>query len=198
MTSRIAPVGIVGLVACAAALGGCAFTDRHLKLAYPPSAEEAHVMPSADAGPVSVAVVDGRSGDVGCVGHVKNGFGMDTADVRIAEDPVPWVRGALEHELQAAGVQVQPAQDGVPRVRVRITRIECTAYLKYEGHVDLTAECDVAGAAPRVESVAGQGGAGMNWTGTETAYAETLALALQDAARNLAKSVRASLQRVAP
>jgi len=198
MNVRTAWLRIVASAGCAAALCGCAFVDRGARLVEPPPDDASAAEPAADAGVVSLTVADARPGAPRVVGHVKNGFGMNTADVAISEDPVPWVRSALERELRAAGVRVVSASGEVARLDARIQRLECDAYLTYEGHVDLTTTLTVAGRPPAPGMSAGEGGAGLNWSATEDSYSQTLALALRDAARKVARAVAAALKPPSP
>lgn len=193
-----------GLVACfawlvcAASLGGCAFGTRNARLVYPPPETTGATAPGPEVGTVSLVVADGREGERMIVGHVRNGLAMKTADIVVTESPVDWVRRALEIELANAGVRVVGGDGGGARLSARIVRIECDAYFTYNGNVDLATELTVAGRPLRSEVFAGEGGAGMNWGSTEDSYSESLAIALQAAARKVAEAVRAALVPASP
>lgn len=178
----------------------CAFGDRHVRLEYPPPGSEtvAAVPASAPLGARTVHLgvfVDQRA-ERGRVGEVRNGWGMHTADVVAQDDVSEWVRGALHVELERAGLRVVddcPAAGGL-EVRGEVLRVHCGAYLSYEGEVQVSAELVRDGKVLARYPASGKGSAGTNWGATEKGYGESLALALQAAARGLASEVAAGVR----
>jgi hypothetical protein len=89
---------------------GCAFGTRHAEMGYPPVSENGGMIPAAHAASMPVgrsrdvilAVSDGRT-ETHRIGNVRNGFGMDTANVVTEDDLESWVEGAFTHELTNAG-----------------------------------------------------------------------------------------------
>jgi hypothetical protein len=64
------------------------------------------------------------------VGEIRNGFGMNTADVHTKGDPAAWMRHALRTELQRAGYDVvEPQQRADLVVDAQLQTMHCTAYM---------------------------------------------------------------------
>jgi hypothetical protein len=187
-----------GLGALVCVLAACAWVDRDVRLTYPPPSADAHAPDPVVLRPVAFVVTEGRTGDVHDVGSIRNGFGMALADVRSVDDAVAWVRGAAEREFPSAGLRVVPDGKQVPTVTARITKVDADAYLVYGA--DVVLDCDVAApaGASKIGTVHGEGGAGMNWASSEAGFQESLALAVQDAARKLAAKVRDALSAYTP
>ena len=123
---------------------------------------------------------------------------MAMASVTTAGDVPAWVKGALETELRAAGLQVVAAPEGSAALAVQVTKVECDAYFEYGASVVVTTELTWRGAAPQSSSYTGQGSAGTNWTATEESYTLSLSLAMRDAARRIAADVKKALVPGAP
>lgn len=183
--------GALLVTAAVLALSGCAFGTRHAELSYPPHEHaDGKVLSVAHADPampgccdVLLTVRDMRA-KTDRVGNVRNGFGMDTADVVTDADVRAWVENAFRHDLEQAGYVVRPtgaeAQDAV-RLDADITKVHCDAYLTYDGNVAMS----VTLAQPDTERFErhyeGSGSAGVSWAATSKSYGESLSLALQDA-----------------
>jgi len=101
---------LIGLGLCIASMviSGCAFGDRNIALDY----EAAKDLDCQGAGRIAVANFEDVRHDKIVVGEVRNGFGMKTADVRIA-GPLAgaWVANALATELRRAGFDVVKVAD---------------------------------------------------------------------------------------
>lgn len=173
-------------------LGGCAFGTRTVVLHYPPEepAEgmigSAHAAPAvtAEQGIVVLSLSDQRA-ERGRVGNVRNGFGMDTADVVTNDDVTAWVQGALEQELAHAGYRVIPPgelESGSDAIDLQadIVRVYCDVYMTYDGEVSLLVNLKGGGRDAVTTQLLGEGGVGLNWAATAESYGESLALALQD------------------
>lgn len=183
---RIAALLIAGSLAA-----GCAFGERQASLAYPPAANDAAIS-SAEAAPAPAprgVVYIGDFGDVRSakmvVGHVRNGFGMKTAEVVAQRDVPGWVREALAHELEASGYQVMDGvapEDGAT-ISGDIVRVYCDAYFTYDGEVTLRIQTVKAGQSLVQNAYTGTGSAGMNWAATGDSYSQSLSVALQSALR---------------
>lgn len=180
------------------AASGCAFGNRHPSLHYPPANEPqgplAVLAFAPDAPAVAVAVTDMRQGSHSVVGEIRNGLGMHTADIEVQEDAVGWVKKALERELTAEGFRVVPAEGAPGLLTTELIAIHCDANLSYAGEVSLRAE--FRGGQSVIPAVlhVGRGSAGVNWAATEDSYSESLALALQDAARQIAAQLKWALR----
>lgn len=181
-------LGIATLLMAGNLVAGCAFGERQANLGYPPVADEAMVS-SAEASPMSRGGVvyianfgDVRSNKI-LIGHVRNCFGMKTAEVVARRDVPGWVREALIHELKASGYQVMDgvAPVGQTTISDEIVRIYCDAYFTYEGEVTLHMEAEKEGQSLVQNTYTGTGSAGMNWAATGDSYSQSLAMALQSA-----------------
>jgi hypothetical protein len=174
-------------------LSGCAFGTRHADLAYPPANGGAMVIAQAEAAgapavaryDVILAVADMRA-TTERVGNVRNGFGMDTADVVTASDVRAWVESAFMYELVGAGYTVIPAGSEVDdetavMLDADVTKVYCDAYLTYDGEVLMTVTLSQHGSPPLHKAYQGSGSVGLNWGATGTSYGESLSLALKDA-----------------
>jgi hypothetical protein len=88
---------LLALVVCLEFVSGCAFTDRHVNLAPPPTVSL--VTPSSAVSQnekvVSVARPQDLRPDPTTVGNIRNGYGMVTAQVRSNSDVAMWVANSL-------------------------------------------------------------------------------------------------------
>jgi hypothetical protein len=173
---------------------GCAFGTREAVLSYPPEADDgggliasAHaeegIVPRARE--IVLKVSDERA-ERDRIGNVRNGFGMDTANVVTKDDVAGWVEGALAQELTNAGYTVVAAgadasRDDAIGLTAEIVEVYCDVYMTYDGDVALMITLEGPEAKPVRTQIEGHGGVGINWAATGKSYAESLALALQDA-----------------
>jgi len=181
---------IVALLISGALMASCAFGERQASLAYPPASDE-DLISSAEAAPMSGGgeVYIGNFDDVRSskmiVGHVRNGFGMKTAEVVTQRDVPEWVREALVYELEESSYQVMDgvAPAGRTTISGEIVHVYCDAYFTYDGEVTLRMEAAKSGESVFQSTYTGNGSAGMNWAGTGDSYSQSLSMALQSALR---------------
>ncbi len=175
----------------------CAFGNRHANLHYPPAGEPqgplAVVAVSTDAPAVAVRVTDMRQGSRTTVGEMRNGFGMHTADVEIQQDAVLWVKGALERELTVQGFRVAQSEGAPGLLNSELLALHCGAYLSHGGEVSLRVEFKSGQNAIPPAVYVGHGSAGVNMAASEDSYSESMALALQDALRQVAAQLKWAL-----
>ena len=183
-------------------LAGCAFVDRDVQLDYAAKAREtteATEGPSKGVAEASMArlpivavqtVTDLRI-DKTHIGEVRNGLGIHTADVHTKHGGAVWVRKAFSTELRRAGYTVSddPSRAEV-QIDVELVSVHCTAGLSYSGDIILTAKAARDGTVLIGRRYAGTGSAGVNWSATEVAFAETLDLALQDAVLQFVRELK--------
>lgn len=86
----------------ASLLAGCALTDDSVTISYRPS-DGPRI---AEAGAVTLAVVDGRTSDRDRISTKINGYGMNMGAIRSATSVPEVVREALEAELKQRGFRV--------------------------------------------------------------------------------------------
>jgi hypothetical protein len=108
---------IVFLVVVVASLNACAFGTREVKLSYPPQAPKdagiANTSEPIEKGngqtillltvknqrkPVDSDVVDDEGKEI--VGHVRNTYGMQTANIVTTDNMEEWVENAIAYELK--------------------------------------------------------------------------------------------------
>jgi uncharacterized lipoprotein YajG len=179
-------------------LGGCAFGTREATLIYPPAPEPGG-MPVAQAAArqdsknisVALAAFNDQRSDKKVVGTVRNGFGMRTADVVPGNSVPAWVAQALKTELQNNGYTVISAAPGDSSAMAgavisgEILNVFCDMYFTYTGQVSLVVKVTKGGKEVYNKHYAGEGSAGVAWAGTADSFAQSLALALSAAARQL-------------
>ena len=183
-------LGVVALTSLALVSTGCAFGTRHANITYPPDPDHqdaaANAKPAGSSGRVALqSFVDDRA-DKRLVGHVRNGFGMKTADVvSDQQDLSALVTGAVRAELQKAGYEVVGAEgkteEGVPVLAGSLTRLYCDAYMNYEGEATLILRVQRDGEEVYRKTYEGKGSAGMNWTATGASYGKSVSFAIVDA-----------------
>ncbi|MGH7805875.1 MAG: hypothetical protein ACREQJ_16125 [Candidatus Binatia bacterium] len=121
---------------------GCAFGTRHVSLG-----EAVPISPVAGGGArgkvVVVKFADGRIGEDGAgatVGHVRNGWGMKTAEVKSSVDPVDWVTDTVARSLAAQGYQVERSattlpMTPIPSVSGTVTKVSTDTIAMIEGSI---------------------------------------------------------------
>lgn len=122
------------ILALSALLAGCAFSEDTPEIKYAPSAAS----PIAQAQPVGITVIDGRIADRNRISTKINGYGMEAAAIRPANDIVDVVRQALKTEFEQRGF---PVDAGGRIVRVTVSRFynqfHIALFKDAKGDVDL-------------------------------------------------------------
>ena len=116
MNSRLL---IAGMLACAAALSGCALTTDRIDLSYAQQAGVG-VLVGAEDVTVNVQVEDQRQ-DKSKVSSKKNGFGVEMAPIVANEDVAITIRRAIQQELTARGFGLG-ADDALVHIQADLTR----------------------------------------------------------------------------
>lgn len=192
-------IRLVVILAVAGLGAGCAFGERHAELGYPPEngggvVSTAEAAPAAGGrGTVYIGALQDIRPDKKVVGHVRNGFGMKTAEVVAQRDVPDWIRGALAAELEAAGYRVVDGAGPADSATISgdIVRVYCDAYLTYDGEVTLRLFTVKAGDSLVSQTYTGHGSAGVSWAATGDSYSESLSLALQDVLRQFLAELNA-------
>lgn len=179
--------------------GGCAFSTRNATLVYPPAPSTsgvavAHAAEEPTTNSISIVVLpfDDRRDDTTNVGTVRNGFGMKTAPVRADNSVSVWIQDALAFELRQAGYSVSSsasAPDSSLALGGEILKVYTDAYFAYSAEVSLSVRLTREGREIFGHSYVGTGSAGTNVTATAKSYAQSLALALADALRQVVPDV---------
>jgi uncharacterized lipoprotein YajG len=93
---------ILAALVLASVLAGCAWTDDAVTIPYKASA----AAPIAQAGAVTLVVVDGRTSDRDRISTKVNGYGMNMGAVRSTTSVPDVVREAFEAELKQRGFRL--------------------------------------------------------------------------------------------
>ncbi len=185
---------------------GCAFGTRHTTLSYPPAESKARASneKTADAaarpastslGKLAVApFVDSRA-DKHRIGCMRNGFGMETADVVAENDPTVFATEALRYELKNAGwelVDLASADSShTPIVSGEIVLLRCDAYLVYEGETSFLIRVIRDDQKLYEKTVSGKGGGSTNWAGSAEAFGESVSQATEIALQSFMRELPA-------
>lgn len=185
-------IQIFSILTIISLLSGCAFGTREVSLAYPPSVAESGIkeaQASSQTAKNGIKVIIGKLEDKRTVthriGNVRNGLGMDTADVVATNDVRNWVVDALEWELKDAGYLVAKSDSSgndtksAVMVSGEINEIYCDVYFNYDGKATVILKAMQNGKDVVNNTYTGTGSAGMNWAASSEAYNESLAKALQ-------------------
>lgn len=194
-------VALLGLIVTFTS--GCAFGTRHATLTYPPDVKAGKVstntMPAGVHGRIVVLPFEDERADKRLVGHVRNGFGMKTAEVVSDQSDLgPLVTEAVRGECIKAGYEVvNPAEAAggeLPALSGSLTKAYCDAYLTYDGGVAITIRVKRAGLEEFKRSYEGKGSVGMNWGASGASYGRSLSLALVDAIEAMKRDLPTALK----
>lgn len=183
---------------------GCAFGTREAMLQYPPQSEaggistaHAATEPELKATEILLVTFNDKRQDNRLVGTVRNGFGMRTADV-VAINSVPeWVSEAVKKELNNAGYTVRTKSEGSQSPATLsgdIINVFCDAFFTYDGQVSLYVKLNKNDKDILSKLYIGKGSAGINLLATSDSYAQSLALALSDALKQMVSDLNISLK----
>ena len=188
----LARIHIISILTVVTLLSGCAFGTREVMLAYPPSVTENGIkeaQASAQTAKNDIKVIIGKLDDKRTVthriGNVRNGFGMDTADVVATNDVRNWVVNALEWELNNAGYSVTRSESGGDDTKSAVTisgeinEIYCDVFFTYDGKATVILKAMQHGKDIVNNTYIGSGSAGTNWAASSEGYGKSLAKALQ-------------------
>jgi len=92
----------LALLATIALLGGCALTEDTVDIKYIPTNSAV----IADAKPVGLTVVDGRTTDRNRISAKMNGYGMEMASIISTNDVIAVVQKAIQTELSNRGFKL--------------------------------------------------------------------------------------------
>ncbi len=185
MKTALIILGLFGLVPF---INGCAFGTRHATLVYPPAAGMVVVSntpPRTPLGQVSVGTFSDERPDKVLIGYVRNGYGIQTAEIQLGSGVEPVITDAVRYELKQAGWQVVDPPTGtnssIPVVSGEILVLHCDAYLSYEGEATLMVHATRSGHEVFKKVYSGRGGGNLNWAATGEGYGRAVSQAVQDA-----------------
>jgi hypothetical protein len=174
-------------VALAFLASGCAFGNRQVNLTYPATLPATSSSPPV-YGKVAVARFrderDEKEGTGRLLGKVRNGYGVPTASVLAAQDPVLWVNEGVARALVAQGLTVERVADasgpaGVPVVTGTVRRVSGGMYMSMDANI--AAELAIEHGGGSLGPIACQGQARrMAWTASTSEYAALFEAAMSD------------------
>lgn len=139
--------------------------------------------------------VDQRT-DKSKIGTVRNGFGMATADVVPTNNVAEWVTGAIRAELERSGYTVVAAPEpGMPTTVLsgKIQNVWCDMYFTYLGEIAFDARLSRNGKEVLAKRYEANGSAGVVWGATAESFAQTLAIALSSAVKQMISDLSSSI-----
>lgn len=187
-------IEIISMLVVVSLLSGCAFGTREVMLAYPPPVtnigmQVAHASTQTEKNGIKVIIgkLEDKRTVTHRIGNVRNGFGMDTADVVAKNNVRNWVVDALEWELKNAGYSVSKSETSRDNIKSavmvsgEINQIYCDVYFNYDGKATVLLKAMQNGKNVVHNTYYGSGSAGANFAASSEAYGESLAKALQAA-----------------
>ncbi len=194
----------LAVLLCSLFTSGCAFGTRHAKVTYPPATSKTNKValisaPAGSQGEIVLEPFTDDRADKRVVGHVRNGFGMKTAEVVADNDLAEVLNQAVRSELTRAGYTLLSATDSaatqkVPAIGGSLVNLYCDAYMSYEGKASLHVRILRDGQEIFRKTYQGEGSVGMNWAATSASYGTSLSLAIQDALEALKRDLPAALK----
>jgi uncharacterized lipoprotein len=167
------------LFAIVGALAGCATTEDTVQINYTPTSATR----VANAQPVALTVVDGRTTDRSRISTKINGYGMEMAAIRSAQDVPEVVRQAAVKEFDQRGFAVEASGLGVTLTVNRLYNQYSTGLISgtAAGNADLAvAVIDKGGAKVFENSYSGVSKTNIALANGSNA-ADSVAIALNDA-----------------
>ena len=141
--------------------------------------------PPAALGEVSVGTFSDERPDKILIGYVRNGYGIQTAEIHLDSRVAPVITDAVRYELKQAGWKVVDPPTGtnstMPVITGEILVLHCDAYLSYEGDATLMIHANRNGHEVFKKVYSGRGGGNLNWAATGEGYGKAVSEAVQDA-----------------
>jgi uncharacterized lipoprotein YajG len=166
---------------------GCAFGTRHIKL----NPMKTSLTVDASGQSAFIEVIDKRDPLLKpIVGHVKNAYGMKTAQVVADKEVSIWIRGIIVEELRRSGASVitdaANLDNKTSKITVDVLVFYAQAYMRYGGEVTvaLTVKKDNRDII-KEKNYTGQATLGMNWGASSESYQKVLELAMEEMLQKL-------------
>lgn len=175
---------------------GCAFGTRHITL----TPMKTSLTLDASGQKASLEVTDKRDPSLKpVVGHVKNGYGMKTAQVVADKDVSIWVRDVIAEELKRMGGSVET--DGVSfdnkagKIRIDVLVFYAQAYMRYGAEVTVALSVnkndrDIV----KEKTFTGKATLGMNWGASSASYQKVLELAMEEMLQKMIPEILVALK----
>lgn len=184
--SKTRLMAVIGFMAFL--LGGCAFGTRRPLLEYRAV--------TANSQPKNITIYVERFKDErtekNVIGHVRNGWGLKTADVVTDTDISQWVTDALKAELGNGGYIVAKDRTKLTAEGEVIT-VYCDSFMQYEGTVTLGIVLKRNGEVLIDKKYNGKA-TNLNWAATSQGYGKTVEQSLQ----NVMKQILSDINQILP
>ncbi len=166
---------------------GCAFGTRHVKL----NPMKTSFIMDASGQSTFIEVIDKRDPSLKpVVGHVKNTYGMKTAEVVADKEVTIWIRDLIAEELKQSGASVitdgAKLDDKTNKITIDLLVFYAQAYMRYGGEVTVALTVkknnrDVING----KRYSGKATLGLNWGASSQSYQRVLELAMEEMLRQL-------------
>ncbi len=177
-------------------MSGCAFGTRHVTL----NPIKTSLSLDATGQNVYIEVIDKRNPSLKpVVGHVKNGYGMKTADVISDKEVSSWVKDSIVEELKRADAVILPDDKNLDnktsKIIVDVLVCYAQAYWNYGGEVSVvvTVKKDNKDII-KEKNYTGKATLGTNWGARAASYQEVLELAMEDMLQKLMSDLIAAIK----
>lgn len=175
---------------------GCAFGTRHIAL----NPMQTSLTLDASGQSALLEVTDRRDPSLKpVVGHVKNGYGMKTAQVVADKDVSIWVRDVIAGELKRLGGSIET--DGASldskasKIRIDVLVFYAQAYMRYGAEVTVALSVnkndrDIL----KEKTFTGKATLGMNWGASSASYQKVLELAMDEMLQKMIPEILVALK----
>ena len=166
---------------------GCAFGTRHVKL----NPLKTSFVTDATGESAFVEVMDKRDPELKpVVGHVKNTYGMRTAQVVADKEVSVWIKDIIVEELKRSGAFVIADEavldNKATKITIDVLVFYAQAYMRYGGEVTVAVTLTKDNKKIVSEKTyTGKATLGMNWGASSESYQKVLELATEEMLKTL-------------
>ena len=166
---------------------GCAFGTRHVKL----NPLNTSFVTDATGESAFVEVMDKRDPELKpVVGHVKNTYGMRTAQVVADKEVSVWIKDIIVEELKRSGASVIADEavldNKATKITIDVLVFYAQAYMRYGGEVTVAVTLTKDNKKIVSEKTyTGKATLGMNWGASSESYQKVLELATEEMLKTL-------------
>jgi len=187
---------VIGCIFLFVTTYGCAFGTRHVKL----NPMKTSLTMDATGQSAFVEVIDKRNPVLKpVVGHVKNAYGMKTAQVVADKEVSIWIRNIILEGLKRSGASVITDEANLDnrtsKITVDVLVFYAQAYTRYGGEVTVALTVkknnrDII----KEKNYSGKAILGMNWGATSESYQKVLELAMEEMLQKLIPDIMAAIK----
>lgn len=172
-------------------ISGCAWGDRRPFLTYAP------ILTPQQKNNIALKIVTfvDKRPIKDTIGYSRNGFGMRCAKFIPQNSVAEWVTNALKTELTNAGYSVTNQEYAPNIIEGEVFDIFCDVSFAYEGSVGIRVVLKESNKVVLDKQYSSKKNGGVNWAATETTFAKTLEVVLQDTLRQVVFDINEELLR---